>query len=155
MNPASKIIEHPEKQSPLHRTFWGAVTAAFWAFYVYLLLPLATLLLWVMGVRNAYTELYMRRHAVDPVLLLMLPALALVCVATVIAWAEYNRHRFQGHDRRRHQPDVPRSEIAAALSASPALEREIADVKIALLQMDAKARPTSLEPGRTGPVAIS
>lgn len=154
MTPASKSIHRPELQHPIHRTLWGTVTAAFWLFYLYLLLPLATLMLWVLGVRTAYTELYLREAGIDAFLLGTLPVLALLCAAVVIVWAEYNRRRFQGQDRRQPQADATREEIAAALGASDALAAQLLGTKRTLIQMDAQARPVELQDGPVGPAAI-
>jgi biofilm PGA synthesis protein PgaD len=155
MTPALKTIDKPERQHPIHRTLWGTVTAAFWLFYLYLLLPLATLLLWLLGVRNAYTELYLREAGIDAFLLGTLPVLALLCAAVVIVWAEYNRNRFQGQDRRQPQADATREDIAASLGASDTLAAELLTARRTLIQMDAQARPVDLLDGPVGPAAIS
>lgn len=144
MSTAIRAIEKPEQQHPLHRTLWGTVTAAFWLFYLYLLLPLVTLLLWLVGLRNAYTELYLKQNGVDSFLLGTLPVLALLCTAIMIAWAEYNRRRFQGHDRRQAQPDATREEIAAALGATPPLADALLDARRVVIRMDDQARPVAL-----------
>lgn len=154
MTPALRTIDKPDRQHPIHRTLWGTVTAAFWLFYLYLLLPLATLLLWALGVRNAYTELYVRESGIDAFLLGTLPLLALLCAVVVILWAEYNRKRFQGNDRRQPQADATREEIAEAMGASGTLAAGLLDAKRTLIHMDAQARPVELQDGPVGPAAI-
>ena len=46
----STYIQNPSAQPALQRTAWGFVTAAFWLLYLYLLMPLVTLLIITMGV---------------------------------------------------------------------------------------------------------
>lgn len=145
MSTSLRAIDKPERQHPLHRTLWGTVTAAFWLFYFYLLLPLVTLVLWVLGVRNAYTELYLKESGVDSFLLGTLPLVALLCTTIMVAWAEYNRRRFQGHDRRQPQPDATREEIATALGAGVPLADELLATRRAVIVMDDEARPLRLQ----------
>jgi biofilm PGA synthesis protein PgaD len=141
----SRIISKPQAQPPLHRTLWGVVTAACWAFYAYLLMPLLTLVLWLSGIRTARFELYQREHAVEPFLMMILPVLALACVVALVSWAEYNRWRFAGRkERRGTQADAGRLEIARGLGASASLAQSLAAGKSVILHMDGDARPQSL-----------
>lgn len=141
----SRLIRTPQAQAPLRRTVWGMVTAACWGFYVYLLMPLLTLLLWLCGIRIVRFELYQREHAVEPFLMMILPALALACALLLVTWAEYNRWRFAGRkERRSNQADAGRLEIALGLGASASLARSLAAAKSVILHMDDDARPQSL-----------
>lgn len=145
----SKFIRRPNAQPPLRRTAWGFVTAAFWLFYLYLWAPLVTFLLWVFGIHTASYELYLRESHIEPFLLFVLPLLALGCAALLIAWAEYNRFRFRGKDRRHAQADVPLAEIAALLGADAATADALGGGKVVTLRMDEHARPL----GVTGALA--
>jgi len=155
MNPDTAIIYRPEHQTTLQRTFWGTVTAIFWVFYLYLLLPLVTLILWVLGVRNAYTEFHLNRQELDPFLLFTLPAIALVCALVVIIWAEINRKRFQGRDRRHRQADVARAEIAKTLGATAAIEQQLLNAKTTTLQMNEHAQPIALLSSQSAPTTLA
>ena len=53
----SRLIRKPYAQGPLRRAVWGFVTAAFWGLYIYMWLPLVTLVLWLLGVRTAFFEI--------------------------------------------------------------------------------------------------
>ncbi|WP_149193348.1 poly-beta-1,6-N-acetyl-D-glucosamine biosynthesis protein PgaD [Luteimonas suaedae] len=142
----SRLIRRPHAQPRLRRTAWGFLTAAFWLFYLYLWAPLVTFVLWALGINTALHELYLRESHIDPFLLFVLPLVALACAALLIAWAEYNRFRFRGKDRRSAQSDVPRGEVAAALGADAATEGALCQIKVATLHMDDNARPLSLTP---------
>lgn len=138
-----RLIQKPEEQSRTRRTVWGVVTGIFWLIYAYLWLPLLTLVLWVLGVRTAAFELYMREHAVEPFLLIALPLIAILATVVMGAWAEYNRARFGGTDRR-HRPDnIPIDIVARDLGANEVVAAAMATAKIIMLRMDDNARPVS------------
>jgi biofilm PGA synthesis protein PgaD len=137
----SRLIRKPNSQPPLRRTAWGFVTAAFWLLYLYLWAPLVTLVLWLLGIRTALHEMYLRESHVEPFLLVVLPLVALACAVVLIIWAEYNRFRFRGKDRRHAQADVPHAEIAVALGADPSTADALTQGKVLVLHMDAQAQP--------------
>lgn len=137
----ARTIHNPSAQPPLQRTLWGFVTAAFWLFYLYLLMPFLTLLLWAMGIRTAFYEMYVRKSEVDPFLMFVLPMLAGLCAVLLVGWASYNRMRFGGVERRRRAADVPKGEVAFALGASQQVSLALSESKVATLHMDECATP--------------
>ncbi|SFK72045.1 poly-beta-1,6-N-acetyl-D-glucosamine biosynthesis protein PgaD [Lysobacter sp. cf310] len=137
----SRLIQKRRSQPRLRRTAWGFVTAVFWGMYVYLWMPVITFLLWVLGIRNAYFELYLREHRVEPFLLIALPSLALCAAVLLIAWAEYNRWRFSGKDRRGAPPSAQLDEIARALGADVEIGAALNAGRVVVLNMDAQAIP--------------
>ncbi|WP_242107287.1 poly-beta-1,6-N-acetyl-D-glucosamine biosynthesis protein PgaD [Luteimonas aquatica] len=140
-----RIISKPGAQPTLHRSFFGVVTAAFWALYLYLWLPLLTLILWLLGVRTTIFELYLREHQVDPFLVLALPAMAAIAAAVLILWAEYNRWRFKGKERRSAQANIGLDRVAAALHATPEIATALNAGRISVLHMDQeRAYPLSV-----------
>lgn len=140
----SSVIHKPRSQPALQRGFFSIVTLFFWVAYAYLWLPLLTLALWLMGVRTAVFELYLREHQVEPFLLVSLPLLALASAILLIAWAEYNRHRFGDKDRRSAQADVGRQEIAEAFGSSAEVAHSLSSSKVAVLRMDDAASPIGI-----------
>ncbi len=140
----SHIIYKPGTQPRLQRGFFGVVTLLFWIIYAYLWLPLATLILWLLGVRTAVFELYLRENQIDPYLLVPLSVVGVVSAAILIAWAEYNRFRFSGRDRRIPQPDVPPDDVAHAFGSHPQIASQLARSKVAILRMDHSARPVGI-----------
>ena len=137
----SKVIYKPRSQPALQRGFFSVVTFAFWVAYAYLWLPLLTLFLWLLGVRTAVFELYLREHQVEPFLLISLPMLALASAVILIAWAEYNRWRFRDKDRRGAHANVGRQEIADAFGSSLEVAQSLSTSKVAVLRMDDAAKP--------------
>lgn len=142
----SRLIRKPYAQAPLKRAAWGFVTAAFWGLYFYLWLPVVTLVLWLMGVRTAFFEMYARNHHVDSFLVFAIPVIASACALVLITWAEYNRLRFSGRDRRAPQRDVTPAEVADKLGATAELAAMLGQSKVTMLRMSERAEPESMQP---------
>ena len=140
----SRLIQKPRQQPRLQRTAWGFVTLVFWAFYFYLWAPVLTLISWLVGGRLAWVQLYERKQQLDPFLIIALPVLLVGCAALLIVWAEYNRFRFSGKERRAPRIDVAHADIARDLGATDALARQLASAKAVMLHMDDDARPVGL-----------
>lgn len=152
MNAHSAIIHMPQRQAPAQRTLYRVATLLVWILYAWLWLPLATLVLWVLGVRVAVIELYLAQQRVDADLLLWLPLLLLGCATVLVGWAEYNRRRFAGRDRRQGRQDVPAAEVAQAMGADGALATELAGARSVVLVMDGEGRPLALRQRPATPV---
>lgn len=140
-----RLIYLPQRQGRATRTLYGIATALAWAFYAYLWLPLTTLALWLMGIRSTYFEVYLLDEPLDPPAMLgHLPLIALGCAVLLIGWAEYNRRRFQGKERRLVQADVELDAVAEAMRATPALGIALFDAKRATLRMDHSGAPLDI-----------
>jgi biofilm PGA synthesis protein PgaD len=111
------IIDRPELQSKGKRAIFGALTAGLWSFYLYLLLPLASLLAWGLGLTAVYEELVMRRGWEALLGLIgVYSAIVLTMGLVQVSWALGNWMRFYGgRDRRREQPPVVSQEFAEPL----------------------------------------
>lgn len=133
------FIYSPERQSPLQRNLYGTITFIAWAVYFYLILPLLTLLLWGLGLRGTYVQLWLPESGLDPMLVINLPLIALGCALLLIGWAEYNRARFQGKDRRAQPVPVMAEHMAEELGVSPVLAAQLFNSRIATLKMDEAA----------------
>lgn len=137
------IINLPKRQGRGRRTFFQMLTAMAWVAYLYLWLPLVTLVAWAFGMRTAYGEMYQKQDAVEPFLLLALPMIALACAVVLLGWAEYNRARFAGEDRRRPMAPIGEADVALALGADVATAELLRGSRIVALTLDEKARPTT------------
>ena len=140
----SRLIQKSRQQPRLQRTAWGFVTLAFWGFYFYLWAPLVTLVSWLLGGHLAYVQLYQRKQHVDPFVMIALPVILVCCSLLLIAWAEYNRYRFAGKERRGPHEDASRAEIAHSLGASDQLAEQMFGAKAITLHMDEHARPLGM-----------
>lgn len=137
---AQLIIEN-RKQPPLQKTIMGTLTLFAWIFFFYLFMPLITLMLWFMGVKTAYIEIYQRNNSFDTVLLYTLPVIALICGIILLLWAEVNRYRFSGEDRRKAPDVVTLEDMAQTLNAPIGVAKEMQSSKIIVLKMDDSANP--------------
>jgi len=102
------VIDRPELQPAAQRAFFSALTVVLWTFYVYLLLPLVTLLAWYFGYSAVYEEMVMR-NGWEALIKLMgfYGAIVLAMAFTQIGWALINWMRFAGkRDRRRERERV-------------------------------------------------
>lgn len=142
--PLAPIICNPDHVPAARRTFWGAVTAIFWVAYIYLWMPLITLLLWILGIRKGYAELYLREHSIEPFIFVALPIMALIATVMLVTWAEYNRYRFSGHDRRKAMDDVPLKKVAERIGATSAIASGLQRAKAVTLHMNEDANPVGV-----------
>lgn len=140
----SRLIQRPQAQPPLYRLGWSFVTGLFWVVYAYLWIPVVTLVLWLLGVRLAVVEMYLKEHQADPFLLTALPLMAVVTAALLIGWAELNRLRYGDRHRRNALPAVSPAEVAVALGASPLIADALATAKVVHLEMTERATPLSV-----------
>lgn len=138
------IIHRPERQGGARRTAYGVATAVAWAAYVYLWMPLITLLAWLAGIRTAYSELFLRENAIDPFLIMVLPLIALGCAVLLLGWAEYNRIRFQREDKRRKPDLVSYRDVDAALGAGAGLGERLRSGRILAVAIDEQAQPVTV-----------
>lgn len=147
----SRLINNSDKLPRAHRVFWGGVTGVFWLLYLYLWLPLITLAMWLLGVNNTLLELYIPEGRVDAYVLVALPLIALVCAVVLSTWAEYNRQRFQGMDRRVSVEPVGIEMMALSLGAVSEVAAAMRAGKHMTLTMSDKATPTAVREHATGP----
>ena len=140
----SILIQKQHAVSKSERLFWGGVTAVFWVIYVYLWMPLITLAMWLIGIRSAALELYFRVGRVDSYLLLTVPLIAAICMSVLSGWAEYNRRRFSGNDRRTAPQPAELAEIAKTLGASSDVVMRMQSGKRMILRMSDDARPIAM-----------
>ncbi len=133
------LIYSPQNQSHVQRGLYGTLTLVAWAVYFYLVLPLITLLLWWLGLRGSYMELWLPEAGFDRTLAFTLPLLAVACALLLIGWAEINRARFQNRERRSQTDDAGPGDIADALGASHAFAERLRNARVATLSLDEQA----------------
>ena len=107
------IINRPELQSPLQRATTRGITFVFWVIWIYLWLPLISLVAWWVGIQlfrehmldnDGYQALFSDMHQY---------ALTIAFIAVVmIGWARYNLLRFRDKDNRKVSKHVDPSDQA-------------------------------------------
>lgn len=138
-------IVHPRKPAARGvRTFHGAITLLAWVLYAYLWLPVITVIAWLLGFRTTYIELAVKNYEFDQNTFGILLALGVAATVLLIGWAEYNRHKFGGHDRRSPIDHVGVDDVATSLSADVEVSRQLAGSKSITLAMADDARPVGV-----------
>lgn len=109
----SLIIERPELQSMSQRYGWKTVTFLFWMFYIYLWVPLITLVVWLVGVKLFHINMIEFKGYESLVDKLGLYSIIILIISIIlIGWAEVNRMRFKNKLRRLDNDELSVSEVA-------------------------------------------
>jgi biofilm PGA synthesis protein PgaD len=109
----SLIIENPELQSNAHRFGWSSVTFFFWMLYIYLWLPLITLVAWWVGAKLFHIQIVaLQGYAGVIDKLGLYSAIIVIISAILIGWAKIERFRFKDAVRRVDNTTVPVGDIA-------------------------------------------
>jgi biofilm PGA synthesis protein PgaD len=104
------VIDRPDLQAWQQKAVFGLMTAAFWAAWFFLWLPLVTLLAWLFfGYQFQFHMITLRGYEGFMDLLLVYALVIIAMGGALIVWALYNHYRFRGVDRRR--PPSPPSDI--------------------------------------------
>lgn len=143
MRAADAIISRPQRVPRLRRGLFGAITLAAWSVFVWLLTPVLTLVAWLLGLGVAYDTTVGRFGRPDPVLLLALLATSALGGTLLLAWAELQRRRFTGVERRQRAADATPAEIAAFLGADPATAQALRSGRIVSLAMREDGSPAA------------
>lgn len=112
------IIDRPELQARHRRVLYSTATMGAWALWMYLWLPLVTLVAWWLGATRFFGEI------VVPETRTMLSAgvtyfLIVLGVAVVlVGWSRYNLRRYGPRGRRQAPPVTPDAAIAAYFRVS-------------------------------------
>jgi biofilm PGA synthesis protein PgaD len=102
------IISHPERQSGAQHALFGALTVSIWAVWLYLWLPLITGILWTVGIRWAYIQVFKGSRGVSLWVIVWIMGAVIVAVAY---WSVYNNLRYAGRTQRRHTKAVSKTLI--------------------------------------------
>lgn len=138
-------ITHPREPAPGRvRTVQGVITLLAWVVYAWLWLPVITVIAWMLGVRTSYVELFVRNYEFDQDTFGILFTLAVVATVVLIGWAEYNRHKFSGRDRRAPAVNVGAEDVARSLGTPVHVSQELVRAKSITLAMGDDARPTGV-----------
>lgn len=117
----SPLIARPDLQSPRQRTLYGMLTLAFWAFWLYLWLPVLALLAWALGLQQAYKYMVVLEGYHQVIQLLGIYSLVILLLGgALVVWASYNILRFRGVERRSAARPVTVEEIGRAFAHDPA-----------------------------------
>jgi len=111
MNPL--IINRPELQSTGQRVIYPVITFIFWILWIYIWLPLLSLIAWGFGVQLFYDEMILENGA--EVFFKLAGNYAMIIIlmtAVLLSWAQYNWVRFRKKERRRVAKTLSPEEVA-------------------------------------------
>ncbi|MBA4388853.1 MAG: poly-beta-1,6-N-acetyl-D-glucosamine biosynthesis protein PgaD [Verrucomicrobia bacterium] len=110
-----EIIDFPKLTTNVR---WGAettITLAAWTLWLYLLLPLVTMLLWAAGFRMVFVQQFMLSSAEVLATVSGWYLLGVLAIGLVLeGFSIYNRRKFGELDRRKVPTPVADGELAAA-----------------------------------------
>jgi biofilm PGA synthesis protein PgaD len=111
------IICHPERQSGVQHTMFSALTLSVWAVWLYLWLPLITTILWMVGIRWAYIQVFRGSRGVSLWVILWI----LIATSVILgSWSSYNHFRFARKAQRRQVQALAKSAIGKSFGISSA-----------------------------------
>lgn len=119
-----------------------AITGLFWLVWLYLLAPLASLLLWLVGIHFFVTEMF-DRGGYQALMheLVNYSVSTLAILGAVVAWVVWNKWRYGNHNTRKTQPRyVSISELSAFSGVSASAMRKLQSSKQATVDFDGKRR---------------
>jgi biofilm PGA synthesis protein PgaD len=139
----------PPTQSGMQRAAEFTITTLFWLAWLYLIMPLVSLLLWIVGIQLFMEEMIVRGgyHAlIEEFVHYGLVILAML-VATLI-WVYWNLRRYGRNEKRTIQPaPVSLKEIAATSGLTPAVIRGIRAKRRLRVTFDDNDHPLILTDG--------
>ncbi len=116
-NPHPKIIDRPELKSPIRHILEGSITLALWAVWLYWVLPLITLILWLLGIKMFYMQIFSEDIFMALIRILKNGGAAILIILTLkLIWIYYNYHiifKRKGYRRKEFQahPDKAASKF--------------------------------------------
>lgn len=155
MRARDAVITAQSTVPPVRRRLFAALTLAAWTGFALLMAPLVTLLLWVAGLATAYDATILRVDEVDHALLGGTVLASATLAVVLLVWADAQRRRFQGVERRRRTPDATTAEIALRLGASPEVAAVLRAGQVVSLAMDGDGAPVAARTVGLPPVVPS
>jgi biofilm PGA synthesis protein PgaD len=116
----SPLIERADRVSPRQRTLYGALTLAFWMFWLYLWVPVLALLAWLLGLQQAYKYMIVLGGWQDVIRVIgMYGLIILLMGGGLLLWAGYNIYRFRGVENRTAALPVTPAQIGRQFGQEP------------------------------------
>jgi biofilm PGA synthesis protein PgaD len=106
------IIDRPELQARHRRVVYSTATLVAWALWMYLWLPLVSLLAWWFGIRSFVREFVVPETPILLRTLLIYGMVVAILALALVVWSRYNLRRFGPRGRRQAPNQVSDREIA-------------------------------------------
>lgn len=124
------IEDKSDLRSFLRDTTEWSFTILMWGLWVYLFLPLVSLLLWVIGLPHIYRTVF-REDVLQQLLRLLggVGWMVLVIFIVLRGWGFYNYYVFGKRNRRREYPEVSLEDLSKHFDLSPEEVQVLQDQK--------------------------
>jgi poly-beta-1,6-N-acetyl-D-glucosamine biosynthesis protein PgaD len=100
--PEIKIVDRPKLKSFVRDTTEWSITTLVWGFWIYLLLPVLNFVLWLLGIRYFYVEVFQKAEYMQLLDLLGKMGWTILVVFLVLRlWGYYNYVKFGKKNRRK------------------------------------------------------
>jgi len=115
-----EIIDKPKLKSFLRKITELGFTSLMWGLWFYLFLPLLNLVLWVLGIRYFYVELFELAGYKGLINILLKAGWVILIVFLILrSWGVYNYRRFGKRERRKGLPPETLEKTAEYFQISP------------------------------------
>ena len=153
------LARHWSHRRPVPTGFFALLTVFFWAGWIYLVLPLVSVLLWAFGVRFFMEQI--RQGGFEGLLasLIAYSTVLLVIVSLLAFWIAWNVVRYGGDSDRRtvKREEVPDWVVRGAFRLEDSLLTVLRDKRLVRVDFDgdgvvviADARPRAVSPAMEG-----
>jgi poly-beta-1,6-N-acetyl-D-glucosamine biosynthesis protein PgaD len=134
----SLLARHWSHRRPVPTGVLAVLTMVFWAAWLYLVLPLVSLLLWAFGVRFFIEQLRLGSYEGLRASLLAYSSVLIVLVALLALWIAWNVKRYGGSSDRRtvKREEVPDAEVRQAFRLDESLHVLLRDQRLVRVDMN-------------------
>lgn len=141
----------PPAQSGMQRAAEFTITTLFWLAWLYLIMPLVSLLLWIAGIQLFMEEMIVRGGYQALIGELVHYGLVILAMLTVtLIWVYWNLRRYGEHEKRTMQPvPVSLEEVAATSGLTPDVIRGIRTRRRMRITFDDNDHPLILTDGES------
>lgn len=139
-----EIVYRPELQSVGQRTLYSVLTLVAWTIWLYLFVPLISLLAWWFGIDAFSRYLLEPADRSDLLTLLTYSGVVVLSAMVIVAWSFYNLKRYGGLDRRKPIPPVSDEDLRARHGMDAATLATLREERRLLLHLDPEVRVETL-----------
>lgn len=118
--PEIEIRDNPKLKSFLRNVGEWSFTTLMWALWLYLFLPLLNVILWLLGIRFFYVEVFEKAGYVQLLNLLNKIGWGILAVFAILRfWGYYNYLRFGRKDRRKSTSSTTVGQLSESFNLPP------------------------------------
>ncbi|HYW04524.1 MAG TPA: poly-beta-1,6-N-acetyl-D-glucosamine biosynthesis protein PgaD [Gammaproteobacteria bacterium] len=139
-------IHRPDLQTPIQRGAFAVLSLLGWLAWLYLFVPLLTVLAWAFGVHR-FDRYVLGSVGVSAFTLSVYAVIIVAAGLTLVLWAIYNLLRFRGKDRRSPPPTVSEAALASAVGLEITRLRRLRRARVAWVRCDDLGRIAQIEAG--------